>query len=80
MEVTLILVSAVVVGLTELIKKFTDNIKIVLVATLVMSIVMIVIAMPMLGIDSWRVAVITGLVVALQAMGLYSGGKAIKNN
>lgn len=80
MEITLIAISGIIVGLTELIKKFTGNLKIVLSGTLIMSVGIVILAMPMLGIESWRVALLTGLIVALQAMGLYSGGKAIKNN
>lgn len=80
MEITLIVISGIVVGLTQLIKQLNVNIKFVLCATIAIAIGLTFIAAPLLNLNDWRETLITGIVVGLQAMGLYSGGKAVIND
>lgn len=80
MEISLIAISAIVVGLTEIVKKFTQNTKVILLGTLLLAIACVFLAQPLLEIPDWRTTLFTGIIVGLQAMGLYSGGKAIKES
>lgn len=80
MEITLIVISGIVVGVTQLIKQLNVNIKLVLCATIAIAIGLTFIAAPLLNLNDWRETLITGIVVGLQAMGLYSGGKAVIND
>lgn len=77
MEINLLVVSAIVVGLVQVAKQFELAPKVQLTVVLLVAPLVVAVAAPLIGIEGWRSILITGVVVALQAMGMWSGGKTL---
>lgn len=78
MEITIVLLSAITVGIVEAIKVNTNIPKALLpFLAIAVGIGTAVLGAEIIGILTWQEMVLTGMVMGLSAMGMYSGGKAV---
>ncbi|MFL8969300.1 hypothetical protein ACKA04_04425 [Helcococcus kunzii] len=77
MEITIILLAGIVVGITEIVKQTDINKKVIPFIALAIGILITFIGGDLINIVGWQAKVLTGLVLGLTAMGLYSGGKTL---
>lgn len=77
MEITIIVLAGIVVGMTEIIKQMGINKKLIPLLVLAIGILITFIGGDLIEIVKWQEKVLVGLVLALTAMGLYSGGKTL---
>lgn len=77
MEITLVVLAAIVVGIVEIIKGLGINSKVIPVIALLVGVGVMFLAGVLVDITSVREQVIVGLMLGLSAMGLYSGGKTL---
>lgn len=80
MEITIIVLAAVVVGLVEAVKKVGVQDRIIPIVALIIGVAVSMLGAELIGLKSWQEIVITGLVLGLSSMGLYSGAKSIIDN
>ena len=74
MEITLLVVTALVVGLTQLVKPFISDARFIPVVAVLLGIIMTVLAGDMIDVIGIKAQIITGLVLGLSGVGLYSTG------
>ena len=78
MELSLIVFAGILVGVTSIIKSLvTVNTRWIPLIVLVAGIALMLLGGPLIGVLDWREQIIGGIVIGLQAMGLYSGGKTL---
>lgn len=74
MEITVLVVTALVVGLTQLVKPFISDSRFIPVVAVLFGIIMTVLAGDMIDVIGIKAQIITGLVLGLSGVGLYSTG------
>lgn len=79
MEITIVVLAAVVVGLVEAIKKVGVGDRFLPLIALGLGVLVAIVGAELIGLLTWQEILITGLVLGLSSMGLYSGGKALTN-
>ena len=77
MEITIIGLSALTVGLVEIIKQTGIKSKLVPFLALAIGIVLAFVSGDFIKVVTWQEKVLTGLMLGLSSMGLYSGGKTL---
>lgn len=79
MEITVLVVTALVVGLTQLVKPFISDARLIPVVAVLFGIGMTILAGDMINVIGIKAQIITGLVLGLSGVGLYSTGSTISN-
>ena len=78
MEITLVFISALVLGMVEVVKK-TNTVpgRFIPVLTLLFEVLTSCLVAPLMNVSDIRVILRNGIISVLSAMGLWSGGKSI---
>lgn len=77
MEITILVLAAITVGLVEIAKGLITNAKIIPVVALFIGVIIMIIGGEIIEVTGLRQQILTGLVLGLSAVGLYSAGKTL---
>ncbi|MCI6659479.1 MAG: hypothetical protein SOW48_01100 [Peptoniphilaceae bacterium] len=77
MELSFVILTAITVGVVEIIKKLMKENRFVPLVALAVGVALAFLGQAYTGASAWQDSVLYGLVMGLSAMGLYSGGKSL---
>ncbi|MDD7433659.1 MAG: hypothetical protein SOW48_05700 [Peptoniphilaceae bacterium] len=77
MELSFVILTAITVGLVEIVKKLMGDSRYVPLVALAVGVALAFLGQAYTGAGAWQDSVLYGLVMGLSAMGLYSGGKSL---
>lgn len=77
MELSFVILTAITVGLVEIVKKLMGENRYVPLVALAVGVALAFLGQTYTEAVSWQDSVLYGLVMGLSAMGLYSGGKSL---